>query len=403
LDPVVARNIQNFGYSHIIVTVDQGLAAGVPDPKIIENNFLSEAPMGTLALGTETKQPPFRYYPNLTVYSGYMDQSGVDNTEAAGFAVYASEYLSAIRPIEVKSGLANEQLTWGLKLLNIRDLWDRGIKGKGIRVGHLDSGVDATHEALRGRIKDFIETDLDGNIVNDNRSVSEKAHDSGMHGTHTAGSLCGGEVDGMSVGVAPDCEVFSALVIEGGKAMDRVLSGLDWCVKSQVRVLNMSLGFRGYTPFFEKVISTLRQKGILPVIAIGNEGPGTSRSPGNYPEVLSVGMIDSQRHVDPLSSSIIFNRPQEPYQPDVVAPGVEVLSTKTGGGILSMTGSSMATPHVAGVAALLFCAEPTATVDQVEKAIVTTCKPVPQEDKSSTGFGVIDPKDALEELSKLIR
>jgi subtilisin family serine protease len=402
LNPIIARNIETFGYSRVLISVEQGLAANIPDPTVIENNFLTEAPSGTLALNATTKRSAFRYYPNLKVYTGFMDRSGLHSTEAAGFTVDAPEYLSIMSPVEIKTGMPKEKVTWGLQLLKICELGNRGIKGKGVRVGHVDTGVDVNHVALHGRIKDFIETDLDGNVVNDTRSVSEKAHDSGVHGTHTAATICGGEIDGMSVGVAPESEVFSALVIEGGNSMDRILSGLEWCLNNKVRIINMSVGFRGYTPFFEKVISKIRSEVVLPVIAIGNEGPGTSRSPGNYPDALSVGMIDPQKHVDYQSSSVIFNRPREPYQPDVVAPGRDVLSAKTGGGVLSMSGTSMATPHVAGVAALLFSAERTATVDQVEKAILTTCKPLQQGDKSRFGFGVPDPEAAVETLTRLI-
>ena len=134
----------------------------------------------------------------------------------------------------------------------------------------------------------------------------------------------------------------------------------------------MSLGIRGFTPFWVDITRRLRENGVLPVFAIGNEGPGTSRSPGNYPEALSVGAIDSNDHVAAFSSSIKFDRPIEPYQPDCVAPGVNVNSAKPGGGIQSMDGTSMATPHVAGVAALLFGSQPNSSVDDIQLAILKT-------------------------------
>src|SRR5205814_7481129 len=103
--------------------------------------------------------------------------------------------------------------------------------------------------------------------------------------------------------------------------------------------------------------------GVLPVFAIGNEGPGTSRSPGNYTETLSVGAVDRHMRVPAFSSSIHFNRDLDPDQPDLVAPGVGVISARPGGGYMAMDGTSMATPHVTGVAALLWEAKPEATVD----------------------------------------
>ena len=113
----------------------------------------------------------------------------------------------------------------------------------------------------------------------------------------------------------------------------------------------------------------LRDSGVLPVIAVGNEGPGTSRSPGNYPRSVSVGAHDRNGVVADFSSSQRFVRRSQPLVPDVVAPGVDVISAAPGGKWRSMDGSSMAVPHVAGLAALLLQAEPTATVARLERAI----------------------------------
>jgi hypothetical protein len=165
--------------------------------------------------------------------------------------------------------------------------------------------------------------------------------------------------------------------VVGGKPLLRVLAGIEWCLEQQVQVLSMSLGFRGYTPFLLAIVRRLRQQGVLPVFAIGNEGPGTSRSPGKYAETLAVGALDENDQVASFSSSITFNRTLKPNEPDLVAPGVNVISAKPGGGVQAMDGTSMATPHVAGVAALLLQAVPTATVEQLEQALVGTCDVLP--------------------------
>lgn len=136
----------------------------------------------------------------------------------------------------------------------------------------------------------------------------------------------------------------------------------------------MSLGLRDFTPAFEVVINGLRAAGILPVIAVGNEGPDTSRSPGNYANVLSVGALDHGDIVADFSSSQKFNRAEDPLVPDLVAPGVGVLSCIPGGRFAEMDGSSMATPHMAGLAALLFEAKPNATIEEVERAILASCQ-----------------------------
>src|SRR5262249_7780559 len=164
------------------------------------------------------------------------------------------------------------------------------------------------------------------------------------------------------------------LVIEGGNVIARILAGLNWLVGLQprVRVLSMSLGLRGFHEDFRPVMQILRARDVLPVIAIGNEGPNTSRSPGNYPEVLSVGATGEGEPVADFSSSQRLLRPTRRV-PMLVGPGVGVLSCVPGNKFEEMDGTSMATPHIAGLAALLFEAVPTATAADVEQAIRQSC------------------------------
>jgi subtilisin family serine protease len=208
---------------------------------------------------------------------------------------------------------------------------------------------------------------LDGREKPDPRPSDSDAES--HHGTHTAGTIAGRPVGGSHVGVAPGALLYSAMVIEGGDIVARILGGMDWAVGQNVRVLSMSLGIRGVVADFLSVISVLRDNAVLPVIAIGNEGPGTSRSPGNYPLSLSVGAHDSAFAVAGFSSSQRLTRRTQPLVPDVVAPGVDVISAGPAGSWQTLSGSSMATPHVAGLTALLLQAEPTATTSQLERAI----------------------------------
>jgi subtilisin family serine protease len=333
----------------------------------------------------------------LGVVWGYLDRNGARALAAhpAIEAVFHADQLSVVRPVRIAAAQTQAGPTWGLERLGIPALWSQGLTGKGVRVGHLDTGVDGTHPALKGRIAQFMEFDFDGNRV-----PGSAPHDTDEHGTHTAGTICGGAVGGMEIGVAPGAELYSGLVIEGGKTLLRVLGGMEWCLEQQVQVLSMSLGFRGYTPFLLAVVRRLRQQGVLPVCAIGNEGSGTSRSPGNYAETLAVGAVDQNGQVADFSSSITFNRTLKPNEPDVVAPGVGVISAKPGGGVQSMDGTSMATPHVAGVAALLFQAAPQVTIDQLEQALVGTCTVLPGQLPLRQGAGLVNPAAALEMLTQ---
>jgi subtilisin len=190
------------------------------------------------------------------------------------------------------------------------------------------------------------------------------------------------------------------MVIEGGQVVARVLGGMDWVVARGARILSMSLGLAGWWTDFLPITRILRQRGVLPVFAVGNEGPGTSRSPGNYTEAISVGAFDRLGDVAPFSSSQRFERAVDPVVPDLVAPGVDVISARPGGGFQSMRGSSMATPHVAGLAALLLEAKPTATVDELEGAIFGSCRREPGWAPERAGRGSPDGPRALELLSK---
>lgn len=314
---------------------------------------------------------PVRYYPNLGILFGTVDRSGLSALRASQSvrSVSGSPALSPIRPTRIGAAKLSSARTWGLESLGIPTLWAQGLTGKGVLVGHLDTGVDGKHPALKGAIAHFAEFDSLGRIVTPGRP----AHDTDEHGTHTAATIAGRAVSGKSVGVAPGAKLVSAIVIEGGDVVARVLGGLDWALGQGVRVISMSLGLRGWFDDFRPLTRILRAHGVLPVFAVGNEGPGTSRSPGNYAEALSVGAHDKQKRIADFSSSQRFARSRDPLVPDLAAPGVDVISAKPGGGYQSMDGTSMATPHVAGLAALLLEAVPGATVNTLESAIFRSC------------------------------
>jgi len=143
------------------------------------------------------------------------------------------------------------------------------------------------------------------------------------------------------------------------------------------------------------MVNALRAKNVLPVFAVGNEGPGTSRFPGNYDNVLSVGACDRNGAVADFSGSQRFLQPTPRMVPDLVAPGVDILSCVPNGRFARMSGSSMATPHVAGLAALLFSAMPEATADDVESAILRSCERPAGMDPQRGNMGIPNAVRAL--------
>lgn len=339
-----------------------------------------------------------RVYPNLGLMLGVVDSKGLAALRKSSDvkAVRAAPVLSLIRPV-AKAALTGPppKITWGLARLKIPNVWERGYTGKDVIVGHLDTGIDGSHPALQGAVRSYAEFNFQGDLV-----PEAKARDSDEHGTHTAGTIAGRMVEGTHFGVAPGAVLASAMVIEGGDVVARVLGGMDWVIGEGARILSMSLGLRGYWPDFLELTQILRTQGVLPVFAIGNEGAGTSRSPGNYAEALAVGACAQNDTVADFSSSHKFVRPADSIVPDLVAPGVDILSCTPNGGYAQFDGSSMATPHVAGLAALLLEAKPDATVSELEKAILASCKRPAGMALPRCNRGVPDAERALAVLVK---
>jgi subtilisin len=370
--------------------VAAALPASLPD---LRSAFLQSTPPGARGLA-------YRSFPRLGVTIGFVDEGGLEalagDPRVRGLA--PAETPSLIRPVRRAAAPARgPAIAWGIADLGAPALWKEGARGAGVRIAHLDTGVDGGHPTLRRRIGAWAEFDVDGERV-----TESTPHDSDGHGTHTAGTLVGGKSGGTAIGMAPEAELCAAIVIEGGRVLLRILAGMEWAIGEGARILSLSLGIRGYTPFAIELIERLRTAGVLPVVAIGNEGPGTSRSPGNYPDALSVGAADARGLVADFSSSMRFERALEPTAPDVVAPGVAIVSARAGGGREVMDGTSMATPHVAGLAALLLSAKPEATVAEVESAIFASTRPLPAgADPIRYGRGAVDGPQALRLLLNL--
>jgi len=346
--------------------------------------------------GGPERGPNVYMYPRLGLAVGTVSADGAASLARHPLVkeVVKAPELSLIRPIGGRSARASAATTaWGIERLRLRELWSRGFKGDGILVGHLDTGIDGKHPALKNAIHEFAQFDMLAQRV-----PGAVANDSAEHGTHTAGSIAGRTVGGIEIGAAPAAKLLSGMVIEGGQVIERILAGMEWVVEQKGRILSMSLGIRGFTTAFEVVIQSLRDAGVLPVVACGNELANSSRSPGNYATVLSVGASDETDRVAAFSSSQTFARPDDPVVPDIVAPGVEVLSCAVGGGYRFDSGTSMATPYVAGLAALLLSAKPDATVAELERAILRSCARPATMPESRANRGVPNAVAAVETL-----
>ncbi|WP_337870274.1 S8 family serine peptidase [Meiothermus sp.] len=259
----------------------------------------------------------------------------------------------------------NSGSNWALQHIGAPNLWASGLRGQGIRIGHLDTGVDASHPDLRGKVVAFAAISADGT------PRESEPYDSSLHGTHTAGLLVGN-----NVGVAPEARLVSALVLPNGYGtLAQVLGGLDWVLEQNVQIVSMSLGLEGTWTEFASVIERMKQMGVLPVFAIGNSG-STTASPGNMPDVLGIGATNQAGQVAGFSSrgEVRWGNPYNVVlnKPDLVAPGVDVLSTIPGGRYMAMSGTSVSTAIAAGGAALLMSGGFKA--DQVRQALLSVAQ-----------------------------
>jgi len=334
-------------------------------------------------------------------------------------AILPNQKIHLIKPEEVDYAELGTQerkdgLTWGLKHLHIPELW-KTTKGEDITVAVLDTGAYGEHTALAGRIKEFVVIDPLGRRV-----TATPSFDCASHGTHVCGTIAGGKTkDGVSIGVVPEAKLVVAGVLIGEATLRTLLEGMSWAVENGADIINMSLGFSYYEPVFAEVFTVLiDQYGIIRVVAIGNENHGNSSSPGNAYNAFSVGAVEKatggkvENAFFSSGASLVFPG-VEPNalvtKPDIVAPGVQVFSCvppqKTPKGVYEysyMDGTSMATPHVAGVAALLMAAKPDAPATQIIQVLKETAKHPGGNDRrpdNRWGHGLVQPVEALKALS----
>ncbi|WP_426403522.1 S8 family serine peptidase [Streptomyces sp. R-07] len=255
--------------------------------------------------------------------------------------------------------------------------WEAGLTGKGVKVAVLDTGVDAGHPDLAGRVtetRSFIE--------------GQEVADRNGHGTHVTSTVGGSGAgsEGKEQGVAPGATLAVGKVLsdEGSGSESQIIAGMEWAAKDiDAKIVSMSLGSRepsdGTDPMAQAVNTLSAETGALFVIAAGNSGyPGSIGSPGAADSALTVGAVDSADQAAYFTSQGPRYGDQA-LKPDVSAPGVDILAARSqlvaGSGLYtSMSGTSMATPHVAGVAALLAEKHPDWTGAQLKNALMSTSK-----------------------------
>ncbi|NUB89639.1 S8 family serine peptidase [Haloterrigena sp. SYSU A121-1] len=295
--------------------------------------------------------------------------------------------------------------TNGLEQLSIPEVHEKyGARGAGATVAVLDTGADDTHPDVQ----------VDG--WRDFSGGSSTPIDYNTHGTHVAGTVAGGSASGTQIGVAPEATLLVGAVLtdcSDGSCVGRtsdVIAGMEWAVANGADVISLSLGSEGYTASYISAVRNAEASGTVVVAGAGNSGDGISTSPGNVYDVISVGAVDEYGRVTAFSSGETIDTsdawgrdapsewPNSYLVPTIVAPGDRVLSAAADGGYVRKRGTSMATPHVAGVIALLQGAtDRSLEPEEIKTVLRETAAGSTGEPDTRYGHGIVDATAALEE------
>lgn len=227
-----------------------------------------------------------------------------------------------------------DKIPWGINRIDAERAWDT-TQGKGIKVAVADTGIDYKHPDLKRNYRggaSFVPGESD-------------PIDHNKHGTHVAGTIAATRNCMGVVGVAPSAYLYSVKVLnsKGSGRFSYLIAGLQWCLKYKMDVVNMSLGAANAPTAVKLMCDIAYKKGLLLVAAAGNTG-GAVGYPAKYPSVVAVSATDSSNNL----ASFSCRGPEI----ELAAPGVNIYSTLPGGKYGTLSGTSMASPHVTGTAAL---------------------------------------------------
>ncbi|MBD3404478.1 S8 family serine peptidase [candidate division GN15 bacterium] len=329
--------------------------------------------------------------------------------------------LSFDEPIDVQQGSSlATSVSDQLRMLNVPQLWQLGLTGQGRLVCSFDTGVEGTHPALSTKWR--------GNSAAQSASwyspvnPTSQPYDVAGHGTHTMGIMVG-STPTDTFGVAPDAQWISAGVVDQGRPFNTTLADIvaafQWALNPDGDVTTTddvpdvilnSWGipaglFEPCDDTFWEVIDAVEAAGIVTIFAAGNEGPNpqTLRDPADRAtsplNSFSIGAVDNNRVVAGFSSRGPSRCDNSQIKPEVMAPGVSVLSATKGGGYAYMSGTSMAAPYIAGLVALCREYNPDATVEEIKTAFINAAIDLgPVGEDNAYGHGLVDASQLLGHL-----
>lgn len=374
------------------------------DARVVERFWLANAVLVEVAADSDALDELSRHHAVDRVHENHR--------------VSLPEYETEREP-DVTTAAAEQNVTWGLNRVDVPEAWDtHETRGEGATVAVLDSGVDADHPDIDLYTEDpgnetypggWAEFDDHGQYVS-----NSTPHDRHAHGTHVAGTVAGENASGTAIGVAPeaDLKAVKALDDHGDGTFARVVASMEWAIEQDVDVLTMSFGGAGFDSRYIDQIRRAEAAGVTVSASISDESTPDSTSPGNVYEAIAVSASDRDDEIDEDSEGEVVTTddawradapddwPAEYVKPEVAAPGVDVRSATPGGEYEAWTGSSMANPHVAGIATLLAAQHDDPDPRAVQSALVDTAtKPsdgvVQDGPDPAYGHGIVNANQTL--------
>ena len=263
---------------------------------------------------------------------------------------------------------------WGIKRIGAPQVWDKLGKRR-VKAGIIDTGIDYFHPDLRANIRDGIST-LDGHA---------SYRDDYGHGTHVAGTIGAFNSYYGMMGINPyvDFYIVKAFDKRGNGKLSDIIEGIDWLMRRQVNVINMSFSTSETNQTFARVMEIAYNRGVILVAASGNDGGTDSVNyPARYPYVIAVSATDRQDNLASFSST--------GPEIDFCAPGVDIRSTWINGGYKVSSGTSFAAPHITGIVADLLNYFGPMPPAQVKEMMVRGTVMIQKLNREQQGHGMIE-------------
>jgi len=331
--------------------------------------------------------------------------------------VQINQRVYQLNPVELQSEISHQAGfypdDWGQARVEASAAWSAGYKGQGVKVGVIDSQVNIQHPQLNPRIAvNYAEIagngiDDDGNGVVDDvygANFMSVGTNTGKneHGSHVAGVIAADPRRGWMSGVAPEAQIVAAGFLDdsGSGTLGDAVKAMDYAVARGAKILNASWGGSGCDLALANAFAKYSSQGVLLVVAAGNSGIdidsyGFFPAAFEYATQITVG-ASGFSDIMPTWSNNGFTHVH------LTAPGEDIVSTGLGNSYLSMDGTSMATPFVAGAAAVLWSAKPQATATQIKQALLSSVDVISGKQSKTLTRGRLNVRKALSELQRIV-